>query len=212
MNLKGQKFNTLLIALAIFGMALVLSVPVHAEQQSKTLENLQAAYNGESNAQAKYLAYAQKADEEGYHKAARLFRAVASAEEIHLKNHARVIKGMGAVPKADIQLPEVKSTRENLQDAIKGETYEKTTMYPEFISQAQKDNNQEAVLTFTYAQNVEAQHAKLYKEAVDNLENWKTANEIFYVCPTCGYTVEGKPSFSNCPFCATPSGVFLMIS
>ncbi len=93
----------------------------------KTLENLQAAFNGESNAHAKYLAYANKADEEGYLKVATLFRAAAYAEEVHLNNHAKVIKGMGASPKAEIKLPEIHSTAQNLADAIKGETYEQTT-------------------------------------------------------------------------------------
>jgi len=179
---------------------------------SKTLDNLQAAYNGESNANAKYLAYALKAEEEGYHKVARLFRATASAEEVHLKNHAYAIKAMGATPEAHIKLPEIKSTRENLKDALKGETYEKTIMYPEFLAQAEKEKNAAAVQTFTYAQEAEAEHAALYKKALANLDNWKKADVYFYVCPECGYTVMGKPDFTYCPVCATPESDYLVIS
>ena len=178
----------------------------------KTLDNLQTAYNGESNANAKYLAYALKAEEEGFHKVARLFRAAASAEEVHLKNHAEVIKGMGSTPMAKIKLPEVKSTRENLEDAIKGETYEQTTMYPEFLAQAKKEKNPAAIQTFTYAQEAEAEHAKLYKKALSGLGAWKKADVYFYVCPICGYTVEGKPDFNYCPVCATPEEDYLIIS
>ena len=197
-----------------FGATMMMSTFACADEamQKKTLEDLQKAYNGESNAYAKYLAYAQKADLEGYHKVARLFRAAAGAEEIHLKNHAKVIKGMGAVPEAKIEFPEIKSTRENLQDAIKGETYENTTMYPEFISQAEEANNGAAVLTFTYARDAEAVHAKLYEKALNDLENWKRADKEFYFCPTCGYLVEGKPTFKFCPLCATPQNDFLMVS
>jgi rubrerythrin len=193
--------------------ALFVVAPWHATaMENKTLADLMAAYNGESNAHAKYLAFAKKADEEGYGKVASLFRAAAEAEEIHLKNHAEVIKGMGGTPKADIKLPEVKSTKENLEDALKGETYERLTMYPEFIAQAKQDNNKAAVRTFTYAKFAEAEHAKLYKEALDNLESWKGAKADFYVCPTCGYTVDGKPSFEACPVCATPANDYILVN
>jgi rubrerythrin len=198
---------------AAFFFALCVVAPRQATaMENKTLEDLMTAYNGESNAHAKYLSYAKKADEEGYGKVASLFRAAAEAEEIHLKNHAEVIKGMGGTPKADIKLPEVKSTKENLEDALKGETYERLTMYPEFIAQAKQDNNKAAVRTFTYAKFAEAEHAKLYKEALDNLESWKGAKADFYVCPTCGYTVEGKPSFEACPVCATPANDYMLVT
>jgi rubrerythrin len=102
----------------------------------KTLENLQAAYNGESNAHAKYTLFAKKADAEGYCQVASLFRAAARAEQIHAQNHARVIRKLGAEPVATIEAHPVKSTRENLQTAIAGETYERDTMYPAFIQEA----------------------------------------------------------------------------
>ncbi|MEJ2168837.1 MAG: rubrerythrin family protein, partial [Desulfobacterales bacterium] len=134
------------------------------------------------------------------------------AEKIHLTNHARVIEGMGGTPKADIKLPAVKSTKENLEDAVKGESYERSTMYPEFISQAKKDDNPDAVRTFTYAQAAEAEHAKLYKAALTNLAKWKAPKTDFYVCPVCGYTVEGKPSFAACPVCSTPATLYQAVN
>jgi rubrerythrin len=200
-----------LIFSVMFSLAMIIAAPSGAAQ-NKTLDNLMAAYNGESNAHAKYLAYAEKADTEGYGKVASLFRAAASAEKIHLTNHARVIESMGGTPKADIKLPAVKSTKENLEDAVKGESYERSTMYPEFITQAEKENNADAVRTFTYAKAAEAEHAKLYQTALADLANWKVPKTNFYVCPTCGFTVEGKPSFAACPVCGTPAALYQVVN
>ena len=168
-----------------------------------TLENLQAAYNGESNANARYEAFAVKADEEGYHQVASLFRAAAKSEGFHVRNHANVIKKMGAEPKAEVKAPEVKSTRENVEAALKGEEYERDTMYPAFIKKAEADNNSDAIQTFQYAKVAETQHAKYYKEALDNLENWKTGTKDFLVCTNCGYTTTDL-TIKNCPICAFP--------
>ncbi len=204
-NIRIMRFA--LVLSVMFSLAMIIPAPSGAAQ-NKTLDNLMAAYNGESNAHAKYLAYAEKADAEGYGKVASLFRAAASAEKIHITNHARVIEGMGGTPKADIKLPVVKSTKENLEDAVKGESYERSTMYPEFIAQAEKENNPDAILTFTYAKAAEAEHAKLYQMALADLAKWKAPKTNFYVCPICGYTVEGKPSFTACPVCATPATLY----
>lgn len=184
--------------------------PVAKTDSQSTLDNLMAAYNGESNANARYLAFAKKADEEGYGPVASLFRAAAKSEEIHAKSHARVIRGMGAAPAAAIKAPEVKSTRENLETAIKGETYEKETMYPAFLKQARADRNKKAVRSFNFARQVEAGHAKLYKEALDNLSAWKGGPKPFYVCPTCGNTVM-TISFKKCPICFTKAEKFMTI-
>lgn len=215
-ELERRNFlRTALLAVAgIFGSALGRTAPVERQVKSRvsqskvtekidvksTLENLNTAFNGESNARARYLAFATKADEEGYGKAASLFRAVAKAEEVHANNHAKVIKQLGGTPKAEIQKPEVKSTKENLEAAIKGETYEFSVMYPAFLKKAQADGSASAIRTFNYANKVEQGHAKLYKEVLANLEQWKGANVEFYVCKTCGNTV-AKLSFSKCPVC-----------
>jgi rubrerythrin len=172
----------------VCGLGIVVPSAVATDKISAaTMTNLQAAFNGESNAHARYLAFSEKADEEGYAGAASLFRAAARAEEIHAANHATVIKKSGGVPDAKVEPPTVKSTRENLAAAIKGETYERDEMYPAFIRQARSDGASEAVRTFSFALTAEAEHAKLYADTLANLESM-TASRVFYVCPTCGFT------------------------
>lgn len=177
----------------------------------KTLDNLQTAYNGESNANAKYLEFAKKADEEGYTKVASLFRAAARAEEIHKANHADVIRKMGAEPKADIKPAEVKTTAENLKAAIEGETYERDKMYADFLVEARNANNKDAVRTFNLAKTAEAEHAKLYTEALGNLDAWKGGKMTFFVCPTCGFTSKDA-TLEKCPVDFTPKEKFESIS
>jgi rubrerythrin len=177
---------------------------------SKTLDNLMAAYNGESNARAKYLEFAKKADQEGYAGVASLFRAAARAEEVHATRHGEVIKKMGGTPKADIKLPEIKTTAENLKAAVEGETYERDKMYPEFIAEAKASGNRDALRAFNFAVAAETQHAKLYGEAAANLQAWKEA-KTFYVCPECGNTVT-KVTFEKCPVCFTPGKQFIKVS
>jgi rubrerythrin len=165
-----------------------------------TLANLQTAYNGEANAHVRYTAFAEQAEAEGYQQVATLFRAAALAEQIHRDNHAKVIQQMGAEPQATLEKPEVKSTEENLQTALKGETYEQETMYPQFMAQARKAGNQAAVETFEYAAAAEREHATYYAQAKDNLKDWQQSTVAFYVCPECGYTTTTL-DFENCPEC-----------
>jgi rubrerythrin len=197
-------------ALALPAAAVVAGAKTGSEQTGRTLDNLQAAFNGESNAHAKYLAFAAKADEEGYGQAASLFRAAARAEEIHAANHGEVIKKMGAVPQATIETPEIKSTRENLQTAIEGETYERDVMYPEFIETAKQEKNSAAVRTFTWAIKAEAEHARLYTEALQNLEQYRT-KKSYYVCSVCGYTTVAL-NFLKCLVCGEPKEKYESIS
>jgi len=166
-----------------------------------TLENLQAAYNGESNASARYKAFAEKADAEGYKAVARLFRAASRSEAIHAQNHAAVIKALGGSPKADLAAAAPKSTKENLQAAIAGESYERDTMYPEFVARAKQDGNGDAVRTLTLARSAEIEHAKLYQAALDGLDGQRAAGAPVYVCPVCGYTSLALPE--RCPSTGT---------
>ena len=159
---------------------------------SKTEQNLQEAFAGESQANRKYLAFAQAADKEGYPQAAKLFRAAAEAETVHAHNHLRALKG-------------IKSTKENLQEAISGETHEFQNMYPEMIKAAEAEGNTEAKRTFTYANEVEKIHAALYQEVMKNLESKETYS--YYVCPVCGYTSE-KEAPDTCPVCGTKGKAF----
>src|SRR5512144_113822 len=119
---------------------------------SDTLRNLQEAFAGESQANRKYLAFAKKAEEEGHPQVAKLFRAAAEAETVHAHNHLRVLKG-------------VRGTRENLQDAIAGETHEFKKMYPEMMAEAKAEKNDDAYQSFHFANSVEKIHAALYQKA-----------------------------------------------
>jgi rubrerythrin len=201
--------KTILSLFCVFGIApfaLVASETI----STSTMSNLQTAFNGESNAHARYLAFAKKADVEGYAGVASLFRAAARAEEIHARNHAAVIKKFGSVPDAKLEDPAVESTRENLEAAIKGETYERDEMYPAFIRQAKAEANTEALRTLTFARAAEVEHARLYTEALQDVESMKDSR-VFYVCPVCGFTTP-KPDFERCPTCATPKERFEQVS
>ncbi len=174
-----------------------VATQVNTKPESTTVKNLISAYNGESNANVMYLAFAQKADGEGYKAVGSLFRAAARAEAIHRDNHAKVIQEMGGTPKNNIATPVVKSTAENLTQAIKGESYERDTMYPGFIKEAKQVGNKAAVQTFDYALEAETGHAKLYTTAKNNLASWQQANRPLFVCPVSGYTTLDANS-KNC--------------
>lgn len=158
-----------------------------------TDKNLQAAFAGESQARNKYLAFAKKAEEEGITAASRLFYTAAAAEVLHAQSHFRAM-GM------------IKSTKENLQAAIEGETYEFTEMYPEFISEAQKDGNKAAERTFHLANEAEKTHADMYKKILDTIET-KPEVEFLY-CPVCGHIAENEAP-DKCPICGAPGSKYL---
>ena len=165
---------------------------------TKSEENLNAAFAGESQANRKYLAFAEKADKEGFPQVAKLFRAAAAAETIHAHSHLRVLGG-------------IKSTKENIQAAVEGEHHEFTEMYPEFIEDAKAEDNKGAERTFNYANQVEKIHHKLYETALEAVENGKDLEkQDIYICPVCGYTHEGKPP-EKCPVCGTVKKMFKKI-
>lgn len=163
---------------------------------SKTLENLNEAFAGESQANRKYLAYAKKAAEEGHPQAARMFRAAAAAETVHAQAHLRAMDGVG-------------STADNLKDAIAGETHEFKSMYPGMIEAAEAEGHSMAATSFRFANKVEETHAKLYQEILDDLGGAEEEYPYF-VCPVCGHTV-GKTAPETCPVCGTPGGKFMKI-
>jgi len=162
---------------------------------TKTEQNLLEAFAGESQANRRYLAFAKKAEKEGYPQVAKLFRAVAEAETVHALAQLRV-------------LGQVKSTAENLGAAIEGETHEFTSMYPAMIDTAKEEGNKAAELTFSYANQVEKVHADLYQETLDNMEDLEETD--YYVCPVCGYTCEKEPP-EKCPVCGAKSNKFFRV-
>lgn len=162
---------------------------------SKSQENLQAAFAGESQANRKYLFFAEKADKEGQPQIARLFRAAAAAETVHAKNHLEAMNG-------------IKTTKDNLNAAVGGEFYEFTQMYPGMIAQAGEEGEAKAKRSFDYANQVEQVHHKMYGDALKALENGqKMTEEPYYVCPVCGNTVAGSPP-DKCPICGVAGKLF----
>lgn len=162
----------------------------------KTEQNLKDAFAGESQANRKYLAFAKQAEREGYPQVAKLFRAAAEAETVHAHAHLRVLGG-------------IKSTKENLQEAISGETYEFKEMYPAMIQAARDEGEKAAERSFTYANAVEKIYAELYQKALDNLDNLSEV-DAYYVCSVCGYTCEFEPP-ETCPVCGAKSKAFIRV-
>lgn len=162
---------------------------------SKTEENLKEAFAGESQANRKYLAFAKKADDEGFKQVAKLFRAAAEAETVHAHNHLKELSG-------------IKSTKENLVEAINGESYEFQKMYPEMIEKAKDEGNKSAMRSFHIANEVEKVHAGLYKKALDSLG--KNQEVDYYICKVCGNTVEGEPP-DVCPVCGAKKMAFYKV-
>jgi rubrerythrin len=160
---------------------------------SKTIDDLKAAFAGESQANRRYLAFAKKAEDEGLTQVAKLFRAAAAAETVHALRHFRAMDG-------------VKSTAENLQTAIDGEHYEVNTMYPDFLKTAEAEQNKKATFSFKDAWEVEKIHETLYRKALENLNSGMPTVE-YYICPVCGYIHEG-PMNEKCPVCGTPAARF----
>ena len=198
--------------LSVTALCMGLSFTVSAAEQTvgTTLENLQTAFNGESNAKARYEAFATKADAEGYKSVANLYRATSISEGIHAAKHAEAIKKLNADPKTTIEKPEVKTTKENLEASIKGETYEKENMYPAFIKKAEADKDAGAVRTFKHAMAAEVEHAKLYSQALKELDSWKETGKEFLVCQICGFTSMDK-NLKQCPVCSSPRSKFDLI-
>jgi rubrerythrin len=160
-----------------------------------TSDNLKEAFAGESQANRTYLAFAKKAESDGYPQIAKLFRAAAEAETVHAHAHLRVMKG-------------VKGTAENLQVAIDGEGFEFREMYPKFVAEAEEESNKGAAISFKNALAVEEIHHNLYAEALEKQKAGKDLPEApIFVCSVCGNTVIGEPP-EKCPVCNAPKGKF----
>ena len=162
---------------------------------SKSEQHLRDAFAGESQANRKYLAFADKAEKEGYPQAAKLFRAAAAAETVHAHAHLRA-------------LGEIGNTADNLKVAVAGETHEFKNMYPEMIKDAKEEGNKTAERSFIFANEVEKVHAELYQNALDNLDSLEEAD--YYVCSVCGMTVEDEAP-DSCPVCGAKASAFFKV-
>jgi len=162
-----------------------------------TTQNLKDAFAGESQANQKYRAFANRAERDGFPNIAKLFRTAAEAERIHAEGHLRSLDGVGA-------------TKENLQAAIEGETYEYTAMYPPMLEQARTDNHRARIM-FEFALKAEEVHARLYQKALEAVAQGKDLAETrFYLCPVCGDIEFGEPP-ATCPICGTKSERFITV-
>lgn len=165
---------------------------------SRSTENLKNAFAGESQANRRYLAFTRKADGEDFKQVAKLFRAAAEAETVHAHNHLRIIG-------------EIKSTEDNLNAAVSGETFEFKKMYPDYLSIAKQEGNEQAAWSFDVASKVERVHAGLFTKATEALRNDKDLEEVsYYVCSVCGNTVESMPP-EKCPICGAPKTEFFEV-
>jgi rubrerythrin len=161
-----------------------------------TKENLQEAFAGESQANRKYLFFADKAEMEGRKQIARLFRAAAASETAHARNHLNVLKG-------------INTTEENLVDAFEGEKYEAEKMYPRFIKEAEEANDNDAIRTFKWAIAAEKIHEREYEKALKAIKEKKDLEPTnYHVCECCGYTIVGDEIPNVCPVCNAPKEMF----
>ncbi len=191
-----------LISLMVFGCS--------NQKPTQTIENLKKGIIGETTASAKYAAYAQQALDEGFTAVATLFTAASKAETIHAENHTKVLTDLGE--KMDPITPEfdVKTTAENLQAAIDGESYEFTTMYPEFIKAAKDEGVEKAEKSFTWALDTEKKHKEFYATALEAVKanNQTNLPTGYAVCPVCGNTYDIANVDDKCNFCQTSKEKF----
>jgi len=196
-----------LIASVIFGSTLFAG---NQNLPENTVQNIKDAIVGETTASAKYAAFGKQAEKEGYSKIALLFKAASKAESIHANNHRSVLSQLGV--KMDDFTPEydVKSTKENLQAAVDGESYEVATMYPDFIKAAQAENVNLAMISFNYAYQTEKKHKAMYQNALAQLNagNTDSLSDLYMVCTTCGNTYDGEAP-ARCGISMTPKERFL---
>jgi rubrerythrin len=198
-----------LLSLVLLGVFSVFGFS--QSKPAKSIEGLKTAFNGESTASAKYAKFAEAAKKEGYTNIARMFLATSRAETIHAANHKKVLTKLGeTVGDPEIGKFEVKTTAENLADASKGETYEVTTMYPDFLKSAEAENQNGAKKSFRWAMDTEKKHNDFYQKALAALKagNEKSFPGEWYVCPVCGNTYDAATMKEACDFCMTPRDKF----
>lgn len=208
--MKKRFFTSVFVAIFLSGF--VFGANPNPLALAKTIDNLKEAFKGESTASAKYAAYAKKAKQEGHNNIALLFEAASKSESIHANNHKAALQELGVkTDKVDPKF-DVKSTKDNLQDAINGESYEVSTMYPQFLKTANDANVNIATISFNYAFQTEKKHKELYKNALNQLNN-SNENSLakqYFVCTTCGNTYDG-PAPNRCGISMTPKERFVTI-
>jgi len=163
--------------------------------KESTEANLKDAFAGESQAHVKYMVFADRAEREGWANIARIFRAASYSEQIHATNHLKAL-GLG-------------KTAENLEVAYNGEAFEIDTMYPDYMQVAEQEDEKRALQSMSAANEAEKVHAGLYQRAKAAVAgNADMPAVAIFVCPVCGYTMEGEAP-ERCPICQAPSSKFI---
>jgi rubrerythrin len=172
-----------------------------------TAENLNAAYQMAANAESCYKAFAARADAEGCKSVAALFRAAGKSQNIHAAKCEAQIKKLGGTVTFKLEAAEVKSTRENLEAALKMQTAERSAQLAAFAAQAEAGKNVPAMYAFKGAMAAEAQLVKYFTQALGGMETWKAGDKDILVCLVCGY-VTMDTATKNCPVCQAPRSKF----
>jgi rubrerythrin len=206
---KTTLFFIAIVAIACFFACTHKKVEVTTDVT--TIDNLITAITGETGASAKYALISQEALLQGQNGIAAMFDAASAAEKIHVENHTAVLTELGetidVIPEPQIS----EDLEENIQHAIDGETFEYTEMYPPMIEKANKEDNTDALRTFTYAKKAEENHAKLYAETLELLKTGKSNEiaKIWYVCPICGNLFNTLSGYELCTICGAGKITFL---
>jgi len=193
-------------------------MPTFAILTEQTLKNLLTAYNNESNASARYAAFAVKADDDGFLKIGSLFRAASRAERIHAAYRAEILQKLGGAPVATPEQPVVKTTIENLKLSIAYEFYESDVMCPDFIKQGEGQMSAAANRTFSGMMEAEKEHAWLFTAMLEHIQECRdewcqklSKKAIYFVCPECGF-IATRSDFDGCPACAHVKGEFEVVN
>lgn len=202
-----------LLMMMMIAVGTVVSCKLGKDVTNSTVNNLNVSVAGEISAGVKYSAFAEKAREEGLTKIAIIFDALSKSEGVHAANHMDVLTSLGVKMDSINPVFEVKTTRENLETSIEGESYESKTMYPDFIKAATKEKIDNAVQSFTWAMNTEKKHEEFYEMALSALNSNTLAKlpSAYYVCPECGNTFVTGFKDKKCPFCYTTGEQFIIV-
>jgi rubrerythrin len=213
--LKTKAFNMKTVIKISLIVIAVVYLSGCSTKPVKTIENLKTAFNGESTASAKYAAFAEKAKSEGFDTVAIMLTAISKSEAIHASNHLKVIeKLVDTVVVPVIGKFEVLSTKENVADAMKGESYEAETMYPEFVKIAEKEKCIDGKQSFAWALNAEKKHFDFFKSSLESLNDGSEINlpTGWFICPLCGNTYNNTAVTAVCDVCGTTPDKFIVFN
>ena len=168
-------------------------------KSSKTYQNLETAFAGESQARVKYQFFASRAKKDGYEQIAEIFNETSDNEKEHAKIWYKLMNdGVG-------------DTRENLELAIEGEDYEYTEMYKEFAKIAREEGFEEIAVKFEQVGAIEKEHEDRYRALLKNIDDdvvFKGDKVTVWKCRNCGYVFVGDEAPEVCPVCDHPRSFF----